>query len=396
MKNIKYRVKRIRKYIFINPVAFFCTFFLGTIGLVASLIQILDFAKVDIPYFKSNPKTFFYLIFIHSVLVGFIALFIRENIKHAIKTGSVNRQNGKKDSILARDLIGSLKTALESKQYIEVIRIGSVLSRPLFISGYYSTRLQIGLLVEEAAAVTNDENEQMKALIDSIGWSYIELGKYDDAEKAIKHGQDIACKLNNKFYISKSYRHMGVIFRRKNVFQKAESNYKKALEYANQLSDGIEKNESLGGIYYALSNLCYIKANYRDALKFIENSITLLIINNDKVRLNLSIIKKADIFLATNRTSEAKDLYRKALIDAETISHRLDMMRCYLGLTKIYISQFNWEKAVDHITKAKEIDVELNSINESVEINELLNKIQKEQKVLYDSKYKKQPIKRLK
>ncbi len=377
-------------FLSLNGVKYFFSFFIGSIGLIWTFTEILTFLKVDFSYFQDNPKLAVYLILIHATLISFIALYIREHIrKSSDYLIEENEEPKGKDSILAQDLIESLKTALKDNKHLEVIRLGSVLSRPLFISGYYSTRVQIGLLVEESAAAIENESEQMISLIDSIGWSYIELGKYNTAEKYVKHGQRIAKKLKNTFYISKSYRHLGVIDRRNKDYKKAEINYNQALEFAQKLTDENQKNESLGGINYALSNLNYLKANYEDAINFIDESISFFTMNVDQVRLNLSIIKKADIFFDTDKKSEAKDLYRKALTTAENISHRLHMMRCFLGLSKIHIDSKEWNKAVEYLIKAKGIDVELNSINESKEINSLLNKLPEEQKTLYNNVYKK-------
>lgn len=376
-------------FLSLNGVKYFFSFFVGSIGLIWTFTEILTFLKVDFSYFQGNPKLAIYLILIHATLIGFIALYIREHIRKSTNyVIGADEKPEDKDSILAQDLIESLKTALKDKKYLEVIRLGSVLSRPLFISGYYSTRVQIGLLVEEAAAAIENESEQMISLIDSIGWSYIELGKYNVAKKYVKHGQTIAKKLDNIFYISKSYRHLGVIDRRNKDYQNAELNYNQALDFAKKLTDDNQRNESLGGINYALSNLNYLKANYEDAIKFIDESIDFFTLNTDQVRLNLSIIKKADIYFDTDKKSEAKDLYRKALTTAENISHRLHMMRCFLGLSKIHIDSEEWSNAVDYLIKAKGIDIELNSINESKEINSLLNKLPEEQKTLYNNVYK--------
>lgn len=371
----------------LNTFAYFFSIAFAALGLTWTVVEFLSFLEVDFSYLKENKTTAIYLWIVHSILVGFIALYVREAIRNAQKV-SFHPNSDKQDSILASDLIKSLKTALKNKNYLEVIRLGAVLSRPLFISGYYSTRAEIGSLVEEAAATINNKEQQMIALIDSVGWSNIELGNLDKAEKAIEHGQNIAKELNNVFYISKSYRHLGVIQRRKKQFKIAEIKYKEAMKFAEQLDDKTDKNESLGGINYALSNLYYLKKDYVRATDYIDESIKYFSLNKDEIRNNLSIIKKADIYFDEAKISESKDLYRQALNTAERISHRLHMMRSYLGLSKIYISESNWESAVEYLIKAKEIDVELNSVNEAQQISELVQKLPEEQKTLYNNVYK--------
>ncbi len=352
----------------LNSVEYFFTIFFSTITIIWTIIEIVSFFGIDFQYFKDIKYVSLYLIFTHGITIGFIALYLRERNQEKIDSKN-------EDSILAKDLIESLNNALKVKKYLEVIRIGSVLSRPLFISGYFKTRLQIGILVEEAAAATNDDYEQMVALIDSIGWSYLELGKLDIAEKNIKHGQEIAEKISNYFYLSKSYRHIGVIYRRKKDYQKAEINYKKSLSITNDIKNEKNKNESFGGINYALANLYFLKGDMKKGLKFIDNSINFFTKNNDHVRHNLALIKKADILFHLDKKTESKDLYRKALSNAESVTHRLHMIRCFLGLAKINIEDKNWNQAMDYIEKAKVIDNDIHSINESKEINDLINSI---------------------
>ena len=73
----------------------------------------------------------------------------------------------------------------------EVIRVGEALSRPLFESGAFSVRLDIGRMVEEAAARSERRRVQYVALIDEIGWSLVELGRYEEATRQILHGMRI-------------------------------------------------------------------------------------------------------------------------------------------------------------------------------------------------------------
>ena len=371
MKKLQSKISSIR-----NVVLFLATV-IGTITVFWTIIGILDYFKFDLQYFRNIKWVSIYLILLHGIVFGFVALYYQallriSNRQYQYEPGSIDEHT---DSILANDLIQSLKTALNSKHYQEVIRIGSALSKPFFLSGNYKARLNIGHLVEEAAAAINDEERQAIELIDSIGWMYVESGNLEEGEKHIKHGLQLAKEKNNLFYVSKANRHLGAICRRKKNYETAETFYLQSLEEAEKITETNSKTEAIAGTNYAQALLYFHKQNYLKAEEYIELAIRRFEEIGYYEKVIMSLITKADILFSLEKIPEAKDLYRKAMHLSETSTQRLQMVSSYIGLAKIYIKETEWLKAIEYLEKSEKIEKELGAANEQSEINELWSRI---------------------
>lgn len=254
-------------------------------------------------------------------------------------------------------LLGTLKDALRSKNYVEVIRIGEALSRPLFESGSFSTRLKIGRVVEEAAARSERKDKQVSALIDSVGWSLVELGRYEEAKRPIIHGMELSRETGNAFYEAKGLRHLGVIERRTRNYTEAEKYYKKSLAVADQISDENEKEVMIAGLNYALASLYYYMDDLDKADEYIELSISCFEKLNDEYRLNMSLVTKGDIQFKRGLNDKARDTYRKVLRLADRNTEKLQASRSCLGLAEIYMADNRWDEAREMAVMLEQIDL---------------------------------------
>lgn len=371
-------MNKAKKFILALPeLIFFFSIFIGSVGLIWTIIEILDRFKVDLTYFESLGKLSIYLIVIHSVVVALLAIYFKKVFFPTINDNNPPNPLVEKDTILVQDLTDSLEQGLKAKNYSEVIRIGTALSRPFFESGNYKARLQIGLLVEEAAALNENKPIQMKELIDTIGWSYVELGQLDEGEKHILHGFDLARNLEDNFYISKAQRHLGAINRRKGQFAVAENYYKEAIISANKITEETPKTELVAGINYAQASLYLHQNNYEPALSHINNSIQGFTQLGDDYKLTMAQTSKGTILFLMNKIEDAKDIFRTAIRSSEHRTERLQMARCYIGMTKIYLKESNWTKAKEHLEKATQLKKDIKSASELAEIEQLWTKIPK-------------------
>ena len=375
-------MNKAKKFILALPeLIFFFSVFLGSVGLIWTFIGILDRFKVDLTYFESLGKLSIYLIVVHSVLFGFIALYFKnlffplEDNLNSPDLLQVNEKNS--DAILINDLVESLENALKLKNFDEVIRIGSALSKPFFISGNYKARLRIGLLVEEAAASIHDEKIQMIELVDSIGWMYVELGDIANGIKYITHGYKLAEKNKDYFYLSKCKRHFGAIHRRNNEYNLAITEYENSLTFANMIENEILKKEAIAGTNYAQAILFFSKGETENALKYIDSSLSYFVAIDRPEKVIMADITKAQILFSVNKLQEAKDLFRISLTESEKKTLRLESIRSLIGLTKIYFSENNITKAKECLKRAEVFKKEINSANEIKEIEMLWTKLPK-------------------
>jgi tetratricopeptide (TPR) repeat protein len=256
-----------------------------------------------------------------------------------------------------QSLVDALTSALRDRNYAEVIRIGVALNRPLFEEGKFSTRLRIGKVVEEAAALSDRKDIQVVALVDAIGWSQVELGAYDEAKRSIEHGIDISEELGTAFYTAKGYRHLGVIARRTNDYAQAKSRYEQSLAIAKTIADDHDRDTLVAGLNYAIASLHFHTGDYDTAMEFIGRAISDFEKLSDEYRLNMSFVTKGDIQFKQNLRDRAKDTYRTVLQRADKNTEKLQVARSCLGLAEVYISEHDWERAQRSLSQASNIDL---------------------------------------
>src|ERR1035437_2849503 len=259
---------------------------LASMGLCGTVIKVCEACKVDMTWLTGFGRLSVYLICLHSVLVGCVAVMIRRALGREAVQAVPEAKAG--PTILINDLILSLKRALTNGRYTEVMRIGSALSRPLFESGSFEARLVMGELVEEAAAAVSDRPAQMVALIDLMGWSCVELGDYTRAEQELAHGQEIASALQDFLYLAKTQRHLGVICRRQKRYPEAEGFYKGAMDFAKQLQDPEVRGKAIADIDYARACLFEYTTKYADALTAVDAAITGFTKAGDRYKMTMA------------------------------------------------------------------------------------------------------------
>ena len=173
----------------------FCGSVITIYGLIWTFFEVSGWFMVDFPNLRALGWIGHYMIVLHGVLIAMFFHVIhfwvnranhsRDNTaEREVQNDLINQATQSSDiDLMSKDLISAIERAHHAERHEEVIRFGVALNRPLFVSGNHSTRLKIGTLVEDAAAVTGDETIQAEMLIDAIGWSLVELGNLDLGEK---------------------------------------------------------------------------------------------------------------------------------------------------------------------------------------------------------------------
>ena len=246
---------------------------------------------------------------------------------------------------LYQSLPSILRNALNNADYREVIRIGDALSRPLFESGEFDVTLQLGFLTEEAAAHLGARDVQYRTLIDAIGWSLIELGSFDDAQKYLRHGLTLAEEEGDYFYQAKAYRHMGAIERRMGLLDNAIAYFEKASQTSLNISVEEDAKAMSAGITYAIAHLKFSQREYKGALKYTDLAINSFKETHDTYRVDMALVLKADIQVALDQVEKAKDIYRQVIQSSRVNRESIHYARAVLGLVEISLRENNFDEA---------------------------------------------------
>lgn len=365
-----------------------CASVVGVYALIWTFFEVSGWFGIDFPKLRSLGALGHYALVLHGVV---IALFIHACRIAAMQSGSQERDSGltmvnapaispkqrvatpgsEDIDLMRKDLISAIEKAHDAERHEEVIRFGSALNRPLFVSGNHAARLRIGKLVEDAAVTSGEEKVQAEMLIDAIGWSYVELGDLDSGEKSIQHGLELAIIMSEEFLISRAYRHLGAIERRRNEppdYGKAKEYFTTALEHALKLPMGAYRAEATAGCYYATASLNFHQKDYQEAIRNLDRAIADFSECGKSTGVTRSMTKKADACIALGRQHEAKDLLRKALSRAKKDSFRNQVVRASIGLAKIHVAEREWVQAAEYVAAAKSLAMEMNVMNEIKEI----------------------------
>ena len=326
--------------------------FIGSLGFIWLLMEIYSHYELGwLPVISTN-SLYVVILFCGSIIISLFFVLVRllPNVySQAVPLSS---------SGFEESLVEALVKALGEKHYAEVIRIGVALIRPLFEEGKFSTRLQIGKIVEEAAALSGRKDIQVVALIDAIGWSLVELGRYDDARRHIDHGINLSEEIKDVFYQAKGQRHLGVIARRSKDYPNAKIHYQASLDLARNLLDDHERKVLVAGLYYAFASLHYHMLEYDQAMEANNKAIASFEELNDEYRLNMSYVMKGDIESKLSQSDKAMDTFRTVLQCADQNTEKLQVVRARLGLAEICIAEHNWEKALHNVHKLTDVDLE--------------------------------------
>lgn len=314
-------------------------FSLGYLGLVSAFVTIYAWLKLHFLE-KMGWNVWALLLTIAIYAAGLLLTLLLEPAPKDEFTVGLDDNGG-----LYPALSALLKRGIERAEYREVIRFGDALSRPLFESGEFRVRLEVGRATEEAAAHLGAIDVQYRNLIDTIGWSLIELGEFIQAKSAIEHGKELAEQAGDWFYQAKASRHLGAIERRRGQNDAATAYYEAAQVEAASIPDDDLRMAMTAGITYATAHLKYSMREFDAAAALIDQAISEFAELDDIYRVDMARVLKADTQVALKQLARAKDTYRSVIQSSRTNRESVHYYRAVLGLSEVYLEQGNSAEA---------------------------------------------------
>lgn len=263
------------------------------------------------------------------------------------------------DKPLTNTLVSDLESAYDDENWEEVLKIGSVLSRPLWTTGKYKLRVKLGKLVEAAAAYREYPKEQASALIDDLGWTNVALGNINEAKTNILHGIDIA-EANKEYYLAhKGYRHLSGISMNVDNLTDAETYLLKAKELSEKIEDQEIKDEVIAGLSVNKGILYMKRLSWEEALQWFETAQKMYRRIRDRDREVKLYHFKGDVLFGMNRFELAKDMYRRGLSASKKESRKDGILNNNLGIAKIALMEDDDQEAKKAYSEAAKVALEL-------------------------------------
>lgn len=257
-------------------------------------------------------------------------------------------------------LLHDIREAHSSGRWSEVLRIGEVISRPLWIIGRLKLRTEIGKYVEAAASHLERYDAQARALIDDLGWTFYELGDVKRATTNINAGRVIAKDAGLADLVYKATRHLSGIAIFEGNIEDAEKYLNETTPLIDQIQDSAKKSEAKAG--WRLNRGIFLLL-FGDKGQEAENELRAAMKDytdmGDRERAVKSMSYIGDALTQQNSLQEAKDTYRKGITGASK-EGRLDAeMRCQLGLGKLMFDLEKDPSAKQHMQRAFDLANEL-------------------------------------
>lgn len=290
-----------------------------------------------------------------------------------------NNERSADDNKLADTLIGDLEAAYEAQRWEEVLKIGGVLSRPLWVTGKYQLRTKLGRLVESAAAYSDKPSAQAAALIDDLGWTKYMLGDVSEAKQNILHGITIAQRVGDAFLAYKGHRHLSTMASEAGALFEASAQLEKAEEIANQLPEGKEKQDAFAGLQFNRALLEISRKNWQQALDQLDSAEASYRSLQDDERLAKIYQYRGDALLHLGRLAEAKDVYRHGVLAATQESRKDGVLQNYLGIARVAAREGDIQEARRVYTECGTLARELGRTNLANEIEGELAALRKAQ-----------------
>lgn len=290
----------------------------------------------------------FILYCLYILLISYKALQIAKS-----KTLIAVNSKGAKDT--TDFLAAILKNAYSEKRWAEVIKIGSALSQPLWYTGKFKYRINVGELVASAAAFESNKELQAETLIDDLGWTNFRLKQEGEAIRNIKLGLSIAEAIKNNYLISKAYRHLADISLTKNNLNECFGFLKKSYSAFRNIQDPLKKTEMHGNLLYAVSKYHWLgKKNNKKGFFIANKSISKYMEIQDLDRAVKIYNLKGKILLDLGREEDAISSFQEGLTLANKISNIVNIVSNSSSLAEYYYKHRRYDFAKKMIEIARE------------------------------------------
>lgn len=180
------------------------------------------------------------------------------------------------------------------------------------------------------------------AVYNHIGFAYLELGEYNNAENALRRSLAVASDLNNQSQQIYGFNNIGTLLINKNNPYAAEDAFRSAIAIAQTVGD--EAGEG-----FSLSNLGQAQAaqgNYEQAIATYQKAWRLRRRHPESGGQAITLNHTGDAFVALKRYDEALSEYRLARWYAQEQGDRqnefyaLEQLALNYGLTQRWVNAF--------------------------------------------------------
>jgi serine phosphatase RsbU (regulator of sigma subunit)/Tfp pilus assembly protein PilF len=166
----------------------------------------------------------------------------------------------------------------------------------------------------------------------------------------------ISLKSNYKKGIAESYKNIGVIYSRQNDYQSALTNYLKALEICESISD----KKATGGIYNNIGIIYKDLGIYDKAFDYFLKAVEISKALNNDTGLSINYDNIGSALGKMKKYPDALDYLNKSLEINRKLNDSLGIAVSHINIGEIYSDMGNYPDALDNFSKSLELFSRIN------------------------------------
>jgi Nif-specific regulatory protein len=216
-----------------------------------------------------------------------------------------------------------------------------------------------GSLSENIAALELAETTKDLPMVletsSSVGWGYLDQGKYENAIEHFEKGLDVAQQLESKHDRASIHSCLGTLYHNRADHRKALEHFAISLELSSQIGDlkGIANSyNNLGIVYRLKDDLVLASESYKRAIDLFSRI-------NDQHGMAAGMSNLSSILELEGKYNEALDYSFRALQKRKKTRSRSGMAFSYYRIGSIYQSKGEIDKAGTYAEKSFQIRQEL-------------------------------------
>jgi tetratricopeptide (TPR) repeat protein len=274
--------------------------------------------------------------------------------------------------------LAMVRHAYEHGDWKDVVRMGSVLSRPLWISGRYQERIELGKLVESAAGFLKDRDVQAQALVDDLGWTCVVVGRIKEAKVNIQRGINLARDSGNSYVEAKGHRHLsGIASMYERNPEVSVRELRAAREAAANIQDARDRTEMIAGVDVNEAIVLQESEKWEESLPLLERAQGVYRHIKDLEREVKIYAWRGLALLSLGRLGDAKDQYREGLVRAKEQGRKDEVFKNHVGLARIAEREQDRVEAKHQYQQALLISADLDLQHEVAEIRSALKRLER-------------------
>jgi len=199
------------------------------------------------------------------------------------------------------------------------------------------------------------EMDQMKkGLYYDLGLIKEGIGEWDDALNYFNKALNISQLAKDPRELSRIYRSIADIFRRRGMWEEGEDNFLKAIELSKKTKD----IQGLAESYRGLGWINWRKGNYGKATKFYEDSIKFAKRVKDDIIMASIFIEVGNLYNSKGDLEKSLTHYERALDMLKKTQDLKGKSRAYNNIGDVYLQLQDWDKAIAYFKESERISKE--------------------------------------